>query len=514
MNVFIADDEIAVLNGLKCIIDWNALGFSVCGEATNGEDALQKILSLRPDLVLMDIRMPRLTGMDVIKQARENDFEGKFIIISGYSDFTYAQTAIRYNVEYYLTKPIDEDELEKCVITIRDAYLSQRKQQNRMHHYKEKAKLSIIKDILQNQTDCMMLDLNDLSLTASSYQVIFYENYNQSDFHNTWNFADLFHITNQEHNAFDRLTLNDHEVVLLKGIQSVEKFKRLLSHYELRPQKGSPLDSLFLTYGRIVYHPEDIHLSFEDANTLLHRRFFCEPNQHILGPQNLPDEKELLKSHVQKNADYYSQSFVDFIQAHQKPKITRTLQKLKNQLYYSNDEIVTMKHFLADIYIQIKAVLSYTYTSAEIPFPSNSSIIELIENKYYLYEILQFFVEHFEMCMNAVGCLSSETILDDIIYYIHHNFKESLKLETIASLFGYNSSYLGKIFHKKTGESFNSFIDRIRINESQKLLLEQNLKVYEIAEQVGYKNVDYFHKKFRKYVDMSPAEYRRAIIKS
>ena len=113
------------------------------------------------------------------------------------------------------------------------------------------------------------------------------------------------------------------------------------------------------------------------------------------------------------------------------------------------------------------------------------------------------------MIMNASGNPSRDTVLDDILYYIDHNYQNNIKLESIAPLFGYNSAYLGKIFNKATGKSFNSYIDHKRIDLSRELLLENRLKVYEIAEQIGYKNVDYFHKKFKKYVGMSPAEYRK-----
>lgn len=86
---------------------------------------------------------------------------------------------------------------------------------------------------------------------------------------------------------------------------------------------------------------------------------------------------------------------------------------------------------------------------------------------------------------------------------------DNLKLETLAPLFGYNSAYLGKIFTKKVGKSFNSYLDRVRIEQSKILLEDETSKVYEIAERIGYKNVDYFHKKFKKYVGESPAEYRK-----
>ena len=90
-----------------------------------------------------------------------------------------------------------------------------------------------------------------------------------------------------------------------------------------------------------------------------------------------------------------------------------------------------------------------------------------------------------------------ESVLDDILYYIDNNYQTNIKLETIAPLFGYNSAYLGKIFTKATGQTFNSYIDHMRIEHSKELLLHRNMKVYEIAEQVGYHNVDYFHKKFK-----------------
>ena len=104
---------------------------------------------------------------------------------------------------------------------------------------------------------------------------------------------------------------------------------------------------------------------------------------------------------------------------------------------------------------------------------------------------------------------SRDSILDDILYYIDSNYHNNIKLETIAPLFGYNSAYLGKLFTKAIGENFNSYVDSRRIEHSKKLLAQQNIKVYEVAERVGYKNVDYFHKKFKKYVGISPSEYRK-----
>lgn len=113
------------------------------------------------------------------------------------------------------------------------------------------------------------------------------------------------------------------------------------------------------------------------------------------------------------------------------------------------------------------------------------------------------------MIMNATGSPNRDSVLDDVLHYIRHNYAGNITLEAIAPLFGYNRSYLGKIFAEKTGQSFNSYVDLVRIERAKELLLSSNAKVYSIAEQVGYKNVDYFHIKFRKIAGQSPAQFRR-----
>ena len=510
MNVLIADDEKIVLEGLKYIIDWNRLGFTICQTASDGAEALEKILSLKPDLVMMDIRMPKMTGIEVVQAAVEQGYTGKFIILSGVTDFKLAQTAMRYGVDFYLTKPIDEDELEQAVIAVHDLIQSESKNQNFYNQYRDKAKQGILQEIMQNICDYSRLDFNDLHLNANIYQVISYENYNQDYFYPTWNFADLMRVTNQDNNTFDIIELDQRKIILLKGDFAISKFEDLLRHYQITPQKGSPFDSVFLAYGQKVSRVRDIHLSFNDVCCLCDRRFFCDENQHIIGYEslyNLPAHKNWL---TRETAPAYAEKISNFIQSHNQTLLTETLRELSDSLHHSNDEITTIKHFLIDLYILVKQKIMQLYPNVDIPFLANASAIDLLERKYYLYEIISFLAEQFDMWTHSVGYSSGENVLDEVLYYIHHNYRENLKLENIAPLFGYSSSYLGKVFNKKLGVNFNSYVDQVRIAEAKKLLEQNTLKVYEIAEQVGYSNVDYFHKKFKKYVNTSPAEYRKA----
>lgn len=535
-TLFIADDESSIREGLKYIADWESLGFRLCGEASNGEDALAQIIALQPSLALLDVRMPKMHGTEVIRRAREAGYQGKCVILSGYSDFKYAQEAIRSGVSYYLTKPLDEDELYTVINDMKEALLAEKKRSNHVAELKSKAKSVILHELITNTLPAPLSpdDINHFHLRADAWQVVICEDFHTHAASAPYTFAELFKVINQDNNIFEHLCVDSRDIVLLKGRHGLSKLVDFLDHYDEHPlQEGSPMESMFLTYGRPVYTLEEVYLSYEDASWLLDRRFFCAPKQHAIGYEMLPansgtydanssDEVLLCTKTAANTARYgapmalsqaalidFTERFVGYIQTYNRRMARETLSELKHGLSHVPDEVSEIKLFLTDLYLQIRETMKRNYASSEIPFMGNAAVIEYINRTNYLYEIIQFLSEQFEMIMNAIGSPSRDTILDDVLFYIDHNFQDNIKLDTIASLFGYNSAYLGKIFSKAVGENFNSYVDHKRIELSKQLLLENKLKVYEIADQVGYKNVDYFHKKFRKYVGESPAEFRK-----
>ena len=521
-TVLIADDEQNIREGLKYILDWKQIGFEIIGETANGDDTLSFILRQNPSLVLLDIRMPKMYGTEIIKIARENGFKGKFIILSGYSDFTYAQTAIRYGASFYLTKPIDEDELLASVSKVKKELEAEHSKLDNIQILKSKAKNVILHEIITGAYDSSVSksltenELEEMNLVADIYQVVIYEKFSKNPDDASYSFADLLKITNKGNHTFEHFKEDRNEVILLKGSFALSKFQNFLSHYEQNPpQPGSPLDSLFLAYGQPVNDLDKIYLSYEEASTLLQRRFFCIQGQHTLGFDELPGIQKQNLEITNEKADEYYNTLTEYLMAFNRKKVAETLFDLEEFVYNVRNDIVSVRLFLTDLYLRIKEKINHTYGSLEITFPTNGEAIDHIENCHYLYEIILFISEQTEKVFNASGNSSKSTnILDDIFYYIDHNFQNNIKLENIAPLFGYNSAYLGKIFTKTAGESFNSYIDHKRIDHSKELLKENRLKVYEISEKVGYKNVDYFHKKFKKYVGVSPAEYRKNILDS
>lgn len=542
ISVLIADDEKIVREGLRNIIDWEALGFSICDEASTGTQTLEMIHLYNPGLVLLDIKMPGMNGTDLIEKARNEGFAGYFIIISGYSDFSYAQKVIQYGASCYLTKPVDEDELEKAVTSVHDKIKLESDSRTLKNQYLGKARVTVVHDLLTEAAVNPAINYPELGLSAPIYRVVIYEKYDP--YFSSYSFADLLRITNKDNNSFEQSMVDNNNVILLKGSFALKKLDECLSHYIDGTQKGSPLDTMFIACGPIVSSLSDVHRSYVIAAQLIRQRFFCIQDQHFLTPDDLltrevpgsiPSAADNLQTDspsghsvsaitqsVSGSGHSYSDDHLsgetslvfgsrlaDCIKAGSSSKVRDELNELKEYLSKTDDDVSDIKTCLAGIFLQVKQTVMKAYPEKEIPFVHNSAILELIENKRYLYEIMQYFTEQFDMIIRSVGNSTSDNILDKVTDYIDHNYQMPLRLEQIAELFGYSSSYLGKQFTAKTGLNFNTYLDKIRIDHAVDLLDNTNMKIYEIATCVGYRNVDYFHQKFKKFMNTSPAEYRK-----
>ncbi len=512
-RVLIADDEMIIRMGLKAIVDWNALGFEIAGEASNGADALNFMHEQSPDLVMIDIRMPKLLGLEAIKDAREKGFAGKIIVLSGYSDFTYAQTAINYGVTAYLTKPVDVDDLTNALNKARNELDEENRQRESTDLYIQRAREGVLAEFMAGKLPAQDMNFEELGLTQDCYQVLLCEKYGHDEEDMSYNFSELLKVANPAGRDYEQISVGMLNAILLKGSHAVEKLEELYNRFEseLPPEKDSPLDTIFISCGGVVAGAEDIPESFDEALDQLNHRFFCDQYQHIVMHDDRlsEDEKKAESFSRESLIAAYTDALVNHLQTFNRNRIAETLKKLQTELYSAPMDVEQEKNLLLDLYLNIKEKLIILFNLQSIPFTDNSEVARHIQRSYYLYEIILFFSEQFEKIMNAIGYSSRDSIIDDVVHYIQHNYASNITLENIAPLFGYNSSYLGKIFSKKMGMNFNTYLDSIRIEHSKEILLSGKLQVYKIAEMVGYRNVDYFHIKFKKYTGLSPAEFRK-----
>lgn len=327
-------------------------------------------------------------------------------------------------------------------------------------------------------------------------------------------FAERLHMAGQTEYLGDLFPIGEDLALLLCTQGAINKFEEFNSLWEQEDSVSSRAlrfpEPLFLACGRICHAPKDIPLSYQDAHSLMQQRFFCPQNQHLLRREDLRRRDESPTAISILLLEKYTQQLLQSIQAYNRTLTYASLSELETLIAESSDTPEAIRLFFADLYLCIKEQMRYLYQGYTFPFYTNTHIIKTIMQAPRLSDITCFLAQRFDMIMSYIGASSQESVLGSILHYIHHNFTSNITLESIAPLFGYNHSYLGKIFRKKMGVSFNEYIDRLRIDRAKELLLQDNTKVYSVSKQVGYKNVDYFHVKFRKYVSMSPVEFRKA----
>lgn len=510
-KILIADDEAIIREGIKTLFDWASIGYEICGEAANGEQTLSMIRSLDPDVVLLDIRMPKMTGLEVIATARGEGFEGNVIILSGYSDFKYAQEAIRYKAADYLTKPVDDDDLAAILARIKNTLDDQQSSAKASSELMERARKTMLNDMLTGKLTPSEKLFDDCNLHDSCYQIVLTEKYGTDNNDAFYDFGELLKVYGPSLRSFEQLNPEGTNCILLKGTSATSRFNDFLARYksDIVPEKGSPLDTLFFTYSHIIDDPDDLPVLFSEAKWLLSRRFFCDQGQHSLGFTDLPELENTTPVLSSEMLQDYTDRLLNTISAFNRNQVAEILTELRKSLYSASDNTQDIRLFLSDLFLQIKAKMSQRNQASEQLFPSNKDVLQTVQECHYLFEIILYFSRTFETLMATLGNFSRESVLNDVLYYIDHNYSDNITLENIAPLFGYNSSYLGKIFTKKIGKTFNTYVEQVRLDHSKELLLREDLKVYAIAEQVGYRNVDYFHIKFKKYTGMSPAEFRK-----
>ena len=508
LGVLIVDDEKFVREGLRYLIDWEQAGYTIIGEAEDGNDALEKIRLLWPDLVLLDVRMPGMDGTEVMQKAREIGFSGQFIILSGFSDFDYARAAIQYGAADYIVKPVDEMQLLKVVTRVAGKIRESRNSEKMMHQVMGKARNTVLSDLLEGRSLDPDVNYDDYGLNYPVYQVAIYESFIPNT--KIVDFAKLLTLSSDSKGAVESIELNQKNVILIKGYPAQEHFEAWLRHSQSSFEKNSLIDSIYLVYGETVNRPEEISVSYRECTRLAERRFFCTQEQHVLSYADLPpnDAPSVIEEGF---SEKYAQALTASVYTFHRTETAELLNTLRDYFYSRNVEVLQVQHFMVDLLLQIKSRVHQRFGNSDrdIGFDSNTTMIETIENAAHFNDIIQYFMEQFERVMSHFRTSSSDSVLDDILRYISENYAKKLTLESIGPLFGYNSSYLGKIFTAKTGMSFNAYRDRIRIEKSREMLVQTSLKIYEIADRIGYRNVDVYNQKFKKQEGISPSDYRK-----
>ncbi|MEN2984558.1 MAG: response regulator [Dictyoglomaceae bacterium] len=500
-KVIIIDDEPLIRKGLRKIIDWNNFGFNIIGDAENGIDGYKKICSLNPDLCIIDIKMPGMDGLSLIEKIKNKNINTKIIILTGYPEFEYAKKAIDLGVETYLLKPIDPEILAEKIKKIYLELEREKSIKKLINKSIEFTKEKIIEKLIKRELEGISIEelekMYNINFTWKAYQVILIEPNNEEIFREIKNIFSYYAF------PIDNLI-----GILVEDISKPHLKKKII---DIKNKiKSKYLLDIYISVGEKVFNIQEVYKSYNSALTLFKKKFLYNKKGIILyqGDRKTKTVEEISDENIVQELIRFIEkldinNINDILDRKMKFCISEELKEEEIKTSYLKIFLNIINHFSTN-YSKFKEISKNYLTDTLIKeFYKKESLFEL---NCFMKSLILDITENFSK-------IFGRSIISKILEYLECNYYKDLKIKEVAKIFGYNSCYFGKIFRRYTGENFNTYLDKIRINKAKELLL-QGIKVVEVAEKVGYKDIDYFIMKFKKYTGKSPKNYKEELINS
>lgn len=529
LKIVIADDEPMVCVVIQDSIDFDKIGLELIGVAYDGLSLLDIIVQQKPDIVITDICMPGMDGLDLIEEVSKKKIECKFIIISGYSEFDYAHKAVKYKVEDYLLKPINENELNETLINLRNSIIVQREHQNAdlwlvedNKKNKEALKKLLISNIINNRNFSKDLDLISNEYGVSAYGGIFQGvivklDILENTLENGVGFETLqskiVKIFNQIFGSYcyEIFDLVDNSILYLAINYDIKLQKTIFEAYKEFFNYAKNITDIFkglkitLGIGNPYSDILDLKKSFEEAKKTIYYRITMGLDRIIYYSQihfksNCLDihERTMLLERVRKSFESIN---ID--------EYEKCITKLFNDASSNVEEIVELCFEIVSMFFDINQSLGNEIEKIEY---QRSLMHQGIINSVSLIQLRKHMINEIKNLMlkllDDVREKNSKPVRETI-RFIKEHYHEDLDLESVSKAIYFNPVYISNIFKKETGENFIDFLNKYRIEVAKEMLRTSNYNINEVSKAVGFNDSKYFSKLFRKFVGLKPSEYRR-----
>jgi|YelNatPaOPRAMG01_1025707.scaffolds.fasta_scaffold02741_6 two-component system response regulator YesN len=509
-KLLIVDDERIIREGLANIIDWDKLGITIL-LADNGLSAYEIIKSQHPDIVITDIKMPGLDGISLIKKVRGEFPDIELIILSGYSEFEFAKSAMEYGVKYYLLKPTREKDIEEIILKVKEE-LEKKKERERYIN-------KIINDFKRLIPQLKNQFLKDF-ITQRIYskeELDYYGELFNIDFKNTkvrlilgeiegdLNFSYLYAFLRIcEEILGDKIilstTLGNQILILIEDINCeniinlLQSIKKLFyEYYYLDVTLAlSEVDSI-----------ENTPILFREVKKYINYKFY-------IGEGSIITRNEVGEKISERPFYYNYQEISTLVRSGNYEEVEKRLNEFFEGLSGNILDLNLAKTYCLELYSSIIREGSKDkideYIRKIIDFEKEKNVKEIFEKIKNI--ALEISKENFER-----NILRNNRIVYRAIQIMEENLdKEDLSLRWVAGRVFINPDYLGKLFKKIVGEKFSDYLAKMRVERAKRLIEEEDYKIYEIAEKVGFgNNPQYFGQVFKKYTGYSPLEYKKIL---
>lgn len=535
IKVFLVEDEMVIRRGIKNSIDWEKEGYIFCGEASDGELAYPMIIKEKPDILITDIRMPFMDGLELCKLVKKELPNIKILILSGYDEFDYAKEAIRLGVTEYLLKPISSGKLLEALNGVSESIRREKEDKDLVRKYMEEMRENTEHEkqkffeqmIAGNLSMADALETGkkyEMNLSAGMYNLLLFrftlgkENRKSGELLGEAEYA-IEKLTERLEYVFEFqrgvegwafLLMADNEEQMSERVKELSKdLEEIMKNYSIIAYFGG--------IGQPVARLRELEESFREAERALAARFTMELNriisvEDIRMAQNVDtlDDIEITSfGEIEKTRTMLEK----FLNNGAEDEIDEFVDVYINELPEENLKSVLMcQYIIMDAYIvmmsfceKIEGIEGEMQAQSEELKNSMKTIQTLEEIKNYIRMLLKKIIG----VRDTISGRRYSNIIEIAKDQIRKTYmSDEISLNTIAAEVGMSPSYFSSIFSKEMGKTFVEYLTEIRMDRAKELLMCSSMKTSEIGYEVGYKDPHYFSYIFKKTQNCTPKEFR------
>ncbi|MFC4779383.1 response regulator [Paenibacillus sp. GCM10023252] len=526
-RVLLVDDEPHITRNLQKVIPWEMLGLEVPATAKNGMEALQLLQQTPYDLLLCDIRMPVMDGLELVRQIRETNIDCEVIMLSGYQDFAYTRMAIQYGVKDYVLKPIPYDELTGVIARVMTSQRNRRRQQDeqdrKIGRIADLAGEKILYDIIMDYTDVTAehwLIAGDEQQLRQQQHVLIVLNLdigaeNAKDWRDwsdkerkLWNFA----VCNVLREKLDQHGL-DHAVIQIRDgewcVLIHQEGEELYNHSAITEWTNLLLETVKsnvkLSLYAGIYQQYASVMNLAEAYKLVQQGMQITPNHRPIAfyPASSPSASG------QEQAFWdIAETMIVTVKRGDASAIDGVLDEMTRHLQGLGEPSATrvqptLQFFVLQLMREMKEMGVFTKEQED-------TLWRRLDRRFCITDLMSVI----RQVTNAVADKSmdkkkqSERSMHEAKLYLDRNLYRDMSVEEAATKVGLSTSYFSLLFKQTFGETFIEYVTRQRMERAKGLLAATQKSIAQIAKEVGYSERRYFTKVFMKYTGENPTDYR------
>lgn len=518
-KVLLADDEVLDLEGMKTFIPWEELGLEVVDAVNNGFAAYSLLEREKIDILVTDVRMPNMSGLELAQKALEKQEDLRVIFVSGYQDFNYVKQALSLNACSYVLKPMDDKELIDSLVKVRQDLDKERKTHETQQAYKQMI------PIVKNE---YLLQLLEGELHPRSMEVL------ESEY------------------GFDRFCWPGRVAVL-----ETDDLSWKLNPYDDKQRR----DFLIEFYGKVIALCDGFRIRYVCRITKQRMAFLLDQEADMSGLNEFIDlAKQSYPFTITVGVGEAAHCLAGLQDSYKK-----ALEALDYKMFYGKGKLIDFHDIRSAEIEDVKnldirldslfaAMTNYDLVNIYDELEKLFRLARSLHSKFAIHNFAMFLIMKLDGYLHTLNedlfqllgmelqnldiLLQFETIDDiqswlrrrsfeisemihvkkqkknwklihEIIGYVQQRLHQNITLRDVADQFSFSPNYLGHLFKEDTGKNFSEYVISLRMEKARELLKDNKYKIYEVADQVGYRYLPYFSRQFKDTYGMTPLEFRR-----